>query len=130
VSAIKVPDIFRFNGPAEDNPLIEGERFHVWAQQDRYDRIPFPVLPWPSPERMEALMEAVGWTQMRTARNFGVPGNVLHQWLSNDRPPTSGNGDYYVPGAQAGWSALAYAVEAAKPKPKRSRAKVEAGADA
>lgn len=118
--------MFQWDGEPERNPQLQSDAFWMWCQQDDVSRIPFPLLPWPSPEQQEALLDAVGWTTMRTARNFHVPGFVVSQWRSSTVPPSSGHCDYSVVGAQAGWSALAWATglpPAPKPKarPKRAR---------
>lgn len=104
------PDMFRWDGEPDDNPQLTRDRFWLWCQQTEEKRIPFPLLPWPTGEQAEALLEAVGWTRMRAQRMFHVHGHVMSAWLSATSRPTSGRGDYSVVGAQAGWSALAWAT--------------------
>lgn len=116
----QTPEMFKWDGAAEDNPQISRDRFYQWVQQDDVGRIPFPLLPWPDPRQMDALLEAVRWTAMRTARNFGVHGSVVSRWRSSPNPPTDGEGDYSLVGAQAGWSALAWAT-GLPPAPQRER---------
>lgn len=105
-----IPERFRWDGVLDDHPELTRDRFWLWCQQDTEEHIPFPLLPWPTGEQAEALLEAVGWTRMRAQRMFHVHGHVMEAWLSATKPPTSGHGDYSVVGAQAAWSALAWAT--------------------